>query len=246
MSAIGNPVTKNNPDNVEEKFADIIFLEDDMRNDISNGQDVHEPSGEALSPPGKPIPNSIHAKLDNLESSVSSLGSEFQEKIKNDQHKDQIIERLFLELDTFKNDLAGQMVKPLLNDVISLYDDFDNTIEHFQQTGEDIPVEKVIKILNVFQQHVLTILEKHDVFPYEEPTEEFNPKTQQALTVVETNSPALNRIIKSRLRSGFKRHEKVIRAEGVRVYGYRRPVSHKNGAVKNGFRENGSLDETEQ
>ena len=90
MSAIGNPVTKNNPDNVEEKFADIIFLEDELRNDISNGQDVHDPSSEDPSTSNKPIPNSIHAKLDNLESSVNSLGSEFQEKIKNDQHKDQI------------------------------------------------------------------------------------------------------------------------------------------------------------
>lgn len=174
-------------------------------------------------PPGRESPPPApHPVLTDILTQIKQLQSDFETKLKYDAHKEVIVDRLHQELQAHKRDLLGDLMKPLLLDLIALYDDFDKLISHHREGGAQSFSPDGLSTLVNFQTYVSDILEKHGVHRYSNPEAKFDPRTQQALQVLTTTDAEQNRFIASRLRPGFKWNERLIRPEGVAVFAYRK------------------------
>ncbi|MFH1862706.1 MAG: nucleotide exchange factor GrpE [bacterium] len=157
------------------------------------------------------------------------LKSSFDAKFKFDQYKENIINRLHAELQQYKDDLYSRILQPLLHDLIRLHDDLDSMIQFYQTQSAETEPARMFTLLQDFKQQVLDILEKHDVFTFTSLAEQFDPKTQQIVRTIPSPRKAQGGLIHRRLRTGFKRHERIIRPEGVEVvvYQMKSPIKRK-------------------
>jgi len=178
-------------------------------------------------------------RLDRVESSVQQvlaqlgqLSNDFDTKLKYDAQKEESVARLHRELQEYKDDLLAKITRPLINDLITLYDNITKTCEYHRERIDDLKQEDYVKSLEFFKQYVIDILEKHDVFQFQSPSIDFDPKTQQALEVLRTDDADQAKKIGKRLRVGFRYLDRIVRPEGVAVFRLDPSLQTRNDDVK--------------
>lgn len=176
----------------------------------------------------------MNEMLETLQIELRQLRGAFNAKLKYDAQKQATINRLHEELQWYKDAEDSQGERPMFHDLISLHDDFDSILRYYEVPDTEVSKEDALQQLRGFQQSVLDILEKHDVFAFVHPEDTFNTKQQQALHLTVTTDPNQARRVRSRVRAGFKLRDRVLRPEGVDVYKYRAPetVSSKGETIK--------------
>lgn len=151
----------------------------------------------------------ILEKLDRLQQS-------FEAKIKYDATKERMVDTLHSELQTYREDLHFKILRPLLMDLISLYDDFDKLLEHISPADETETKRR--KDLLSFQSSVEEILSKQGVEIYTET--EIVPKRQRVIKTVSTTEPEKDKQIAAHLRPGFAYEERILRPELISTFRY--------------------------
>lgn len=144
------------------------------------------------------------------------LNRKFDGKIAQDAHKNTLFDKMYAELNSYKNDLYQKILKPFVMDAIMLIDDTNKLIRDMDKTD----AEKIFKALSGIPDDLLEILERNGIEAFEEESDTFNPKTQRALKTIPTNNPELDNKIESRVRQGYRWDEKIIKPEMVQCYKY--------------------------
>ena len=152
--------------------------------------------------------------LENVMSMFDELNQKFEKKIAHDSHKNALFDKMYAELDLYKNDLYKKILKPFVMDTIMLIDDTNKLIRDMEKTD----AEKVFKALSGIPNDLLEILERAGIEAFHEDSDTFNPKTQRVLKTVPTDDPELANKIESRIRQGYRWDEKIINPEIIQCY----------------------------
>jgi molecular chaperone GrpE len=173
---------------------------------------------EGISPPD----NALHGIAALLEE-MQSLRQDFETKVKYDESKERLIDTLHKELQSYREDLHFKILRPVLIDLISMYDDFAKDIDALCKKAHDGSADQDIRNLQSFQEMVEEILRRNGVESFEVEEDLFLGSKQRILKTTETTDPALDKRIARRVRRGFAYENRVLRTEVVEVYKYAAP-----------------------
>ncbi len=149
------------------------------------------------------------------EEGIGKVSSILEDKIANDSVKEKAFEELYSQLESYKRNFVFSAMKPVILDMLLLYDRIENEICHKQLETAN-PENDLVS----YRDELLEILCRNDVIPMEVSNEgdKFNPEKSNAVDKCETDDPDLDGKICKVLKVGFKRGVAIIRPEIVQVY----------------------------
>lgn len=181
----------------------------------------HEQDEQRPDAASEPVTELVQQRLDAVVSaveaiaqSVSQLRMDFDTKIKYDESKDRTINALHQELQDYRADIVLKHQRPLVNDLISLYDDL----------GRLVAAGGAVDHLADIQSDIETMLARSGIEAYEMPQDTFESAFQRVQQVVPTDQPDLDRRVAARVRRGFRYGDRVIRPEIVDIYRHTPPA----------------------
>jgi molecular chaperone GrpE (heat shock protein) len=181
----------------------------------------------------EPIPESqtfdLQHHLDDIQSQLVQLKAEFAGKIKYDEHKDEIIDKLHQELQEYKQDIVKKHILSIVLDVVKVADDIRKWIAYFRSldVSQRDPV-KLFRYLEAIPSDLEDIFYWQGVKPYVNREGVFDPAKQRTIKKITTDDPSKDKTIAKSLRPGYEWEGKVIRQEMVAVYVYEDPQESVN------------------
>lgn len=175
----------------------------------------------------EPEKNSWENSFQALAARLDEMRTILVERLNDDRTKEQAFERLYAELDNAKEDRIYDLLHPSLFDLILLYD----RIEAY--TRNDGPEDNSRGFLESVLEEIVEILARREVEVIDTSTGAFDPSLQKAIGVQETTEPDDHHGIASVVRRGFRRRERIVRAEEVIV------MKHVPRTVEPGEEETG-------
>lgn len=143
---------------------------------------------------------------DPVLTALMDLKESFDSKIRYDEAKERQITALHQELESHRQGLYQQILRPVLIDLVGIYDEAAGQPESLAQ-------EFLLEMIEV-------VLERYGVTKYTCEGDGIDRARQQVIKVDQTSDPALNRRLARRLRRGFELGGKVLRPEWVVAYRY--------------------------
>jgi molecular chaperone GrpE len=161
--------------------------------------------------------------LTRLETAVTAglagLLLEVREKAAVDRFREEQVDRLHAELQTYKNDLVSKQTRQLIQGIVRLHDDLGKSVTALRQKSpEELTPETLFRQLADFQDDIELLLGQHGVERFEILGEEFDPRRQTAARTVPTEEPERVGRIAERVRPGFEQGEATLQKERVAVY----------------------------
>lgn len=204
----GDPL--NSPPSVPEEGSPLEISESPP--DLAEGQE--EPFAKPLTIADT---HQVLELLGHMSQGIQALDERFRKRIQYDEGKEKTTDRLHAELQEYKNDLYGNMLRPLLYDIAEVMDDIRKASNRYRQ-GEDssgtLVVEDVLELLEI-------ILEKYDVERYaSEPGVKFESRRHRMIKTVPGDSLEQNGLVAESLGPGYLFRGKALYAEKVYVYKY--------------------------
>lgn len=128
-------------------------------------------------------------------------------------------DRLYAEMRQYKDDFVRAAQRPLLADVIALYDSVRKLRRHYERGGA-VEVEALCANLGGLLAEAEEVLARRELVPFAEPGDKLNRETQRALQTVPTTDPAEDMRVVERHKTGFLLGKSVFRREEVVVKKY--------------------------
>lgn len=155
--------------------------------------------------------------LENLQ----RLVGEFQEKIKEDAHKQALFDEMHSELQEYKNDMLDKLTLSIELDVIKMIDDVERSVAAF--TGKEGTPENYSRLFAVLagvSTDLEDLLYRHGVEPYRVDGDKIDVQRQKILSTTPTEDAALDKKVAKRLSRGWEKQDKIIRHERISAYLY--------------------------
>lgn len=156
--------------------------------------------------------------------SVSQLQGDFETKIKADHSKDNTIDRLHNELESYRQDLALRVVQPVIHDLLMLYDDIGALLAGYADDAQPKKVAQVLAHLEDVQNDILVIVERYGFEPFHTLEDTFDRATQRVQKVIATDDETLDYRVARRIRKGLRYGDKIIRPESVEIYRHKESI----------------------
>jgi molecular chaperone GrpE (heat shock protein) len=158
-------------------------------------------------------------RLDEINEKLDNLTKLFTQKIQHTAHEEQIVDQMHAELQKYKSDMYAQLVKPVLQDVISIRDSIINNGRQYEEQ-QSVPLDILTSYLGDIQE----ILDKNNISVYRsESGDTFSPGRQRALKKVKTSAEELQGKVAESMGDGYEYLGKTILPERVSVYVYEKP-----------------------
>ncbi|GAB4568838.1 MAG: hypothetical protein Kow0077_00360 [Anaerolineae bacterium] len=182
-----------------------------------------------------PLAEQLTALQDDLRQGLIALGQKitrlerhFETKIMYDQSKDETINALHRELETHREGMAFVHLRPLVNDVLTLYDDLGDLLAGFAEEHPDVAGQDAVRVLlnglETIREDLGYTLEKYGFELFEHPGEAVDRSVQRVQMTIPTDDPARDRTVARRLRRGLRYEGRVVRPEVVAAYRYAPPA----------------------
>lgn len=168
--------------------------------------------------------NTLLQRIDCISQQNELLLKKFDGKIAEDEHKAQLFDKMYNELQSYKTDLYAKIIKPFILSTITLLDDTNTFIGKLGE-NESVLAEKYLRTM---PDDLIDILESNGVVLYEDDVDKFNPRTQRIVKQVPTDNPDLDNSIVKRVRKGYSWNGVNLRQELVWIYKFKREISTKN------------------
>lgn len=161
----------------------------------------------------------MNKKLQATHNSVEELATLFQNRLAYDANQEKVIDQMHAELQKYKNDLFGTLIRPILVDIIEVVDSIRKTGEAFAAKGE--AEKEASTIILDYIEDLHNLLASYNVEVYKStPGESYTPIKQRIVSCVMTGEMALNGKLVESLGFGYLHNGRVIWAEKVKVYKY--------------------------
>ncbi len=204
---------------------DVELLLDGVANAAGSSSQVPfvenaEPIPEE-SQPANPLDVGLRRHLEAIDSRLDILHKDFETKLKYDEAKDRQLDALHKELQAHRDDLYFKILRPVLLDLIAMYDDLHSIARHEDARNPADLSEGEIRMrrnLASFVDTIEEILERYGVSAYSEEGDIVSPQRQRSIKQVEISDPGQDRRIAERLRVGFRYGDKVLRPEIVATF----------------------------
>lgn len=156
---------------------------------------------------------------------LKEINEKFDNKIAVDNHKNQLFDKMYGELQSYKDDLYKKMLKPLIMDIIIFGDNMRNLSSRYEEQPEESAIleryQQLRKEFLKIDSHIEDILYNNGIEAFvSKLNEEYNPRTQQAKKTSVTNNPEENKMIINSLAPGYIWDEQLFRREFVHVSVY--------------------------
>lgn len=172
--------------------------------------------------------------IQTLPTTLSELKELFEKKISGNESQIMMFDKMYREMENYKdNFLLEALHKPIIHNLIQLYDDFTALESQFKdilKKNDPVGSEGLSQELQQFQTNLGNIsfeleeaLYRMDVTPYEEQPEVLDLKLHKTLKVKPTNNPEEDRKVVKVHKKGFCWGDKVFRREEVTIYQYEPP-----------------------
>ncbi|MDE7340645.1 MAG: nucleotide exchange factor GrpE [Lachnospiraceae bacterium] len=216
----------NDKNNMEEEISEreeIVEIVEEIKlnNEIDAEIEESDPVSVANSNEGEVKAVDYSESFDEIKNEIILLQKLFEKRLLIDEQKNQIIANQGEELQKYKDGLYEKIFKPLLVDIVEIADDLHRMIRVYENKEEDnVPISKFISILNIYESDIEDILEKYGVKVFCTEENDFNPKCQKIVKLIETSEPELGHKVADRILKGFDMDGKIIKPERVNVYKY--------------------------
>lgn len=163
----------------------------------------------------------LQRQLEAIESRLDTLLHDFETKLKYDAAKDRQLDALHKELQAHRDDLYFKILRPVLMDLIAMYDDLHSIARHDDGRDSANLSEGEVRMrrnLGSFADSIEEILERYGVSAFTEEGDLVSPQRQRSIKQVETSEAAQDRRIAEKLRKGFCHGDKILRPEIVATY----------------------------
>ena len=170
----------------------------------------------------------ILRNIEDIDGKVEVLNDLFLKKIQSIEFEKKTTDRLYKELQEYKNDMYFQLIKPVVMSLVSLRESMKKNLKSFGVMSE----EEKSEILQSYIEEVEIILENNDIEIYETNIENdsyVDVKKQKIIKKIETPYEQLHGKIENVLSSGYKYKDKIISPEKVEVNIYKKPEEDLKG-----------------
>lgn len=156
--------------------------------------------------------------LTALASEVASLRETVDKRLADDPVREAAFDKLYGELADYKNAFVAEAEKPLLKDLLLLYD----SMSAFQRdlVHTDMGADTVADKFQFLVDELLEVLYRRDVVPMDA-TDTFDPTQHRAVQLQKASEADDDNRIAQVLKRGFLRDAKPLRPEEVVVYKWR-------------------------
>jgi molecular chaperone GrpE (heat shock protein) len=204
-------ITDSSELHVEDQENTVLTLKNSIENDLDDSDNISNSNDE----------NEISYKLDHILSQLETLQGEFLSKLKNDAHKDKLIDLLHQEVQSYKSDLIKKHVQSMAVDVIKIIDDIRRISEHYKSIPpKKLDPQKLLHLLTRIPGDLEDIFFYQGVKPFFCSGNEFDATRQRVLKRVATTNASLDNKVAKSLKPGYELDNRVIRPEIVAVYLY--------------------------
>lgn len=164
---------------------------------------------------------SVFEEIQNLNEKMDVMNDTVSQKILNIDFEKNIADKLYKELQGYKNDLYFHLIKPLIMDLINMRERMRRAVKHSSKETD----EKKVEMLESYVEEIETILENNSIEIYETEKEEcdYKVKKQRIVKQIKTSDEKLHGKICNILTNGYIYTEKnkIIFPEKVEVYVYK-------------------------
>ena len=158
-------------------------------------------------------------KLEYVSEHLGQLEKDFEERFLYDEKQEKLIDQMHGELQNYRNDLYGSLIKPILIDIIEVVDNIRKAGVTYAAKGAEEAA--AVSVITDFIEDLHYILNNYGVDIYKATAgEPFIPVRQRILSTIATNSLELNGKISESLGFGYFYKGKVLWPEKVTVYKY--------------------------
>lgn len=228
-----NEVSQSNVEEVlEETPMETVSSEESVESEnivdsepVDNSPTIKEEEQqpmESINP--NDLVNTLLERIDCLSQQNELLQKKFDGKIAEDEHKAQLFDKMYNELQSYKTDLYAKILKPFILSTITLLDDTNTFIGKLGE-NESALAEKYLRTM---PDDLIDILESNGVVLYEDDVDKFNPRTQRVVKQVPTDNPDLDNFIVKRIRKGYSWNGVNLKPELVWIYKFKQEASAKN------------------
>lgn len=228
-----NEVSQSNVEEVlEETPIETVSYEESVESEnivdsepVDNSPTIEEEKQqpmESINP--NDLVNTLLERIDCLSQQNELLQKKFDGKIAEDEHKAQLFDKMYNELQSYKTDLYAKILKPFILSTITLLDDTNTFIGKLGE-NESALAEKYLRTM---PDDLIDILESNGVVLYEDDVDKFNPRTQRVVKQVPTDNPDLDNFIVKRIRKGYSWNGVNLKPELVWIYKFKQEASAKN------------------
>jgi molecular chaperone GrpE len=162
----------------------------------------------------------IQQTMDAMTKSISRLQADFETKIKYDESKERTIDAMHRELQDYREDLSFKILRPLILDIVSLYDDLNLLDRKNSVPEQSVEVGKPGSDLKTFVADIEEIVSRYGFEFYRVDTDIFDRSLQKTQKVINTDNPNLDKQVIDRIRQGLRYGDRVVRSELVTAYRY--------------------------
>jgi molecular chaperone GrpE len=156
--------------------------------------------------------------MDNILAEVAALHQTIKERLAYDHVKEEAFDRLYAEVEEVRQERSFQQLRPLLMDLILLYDRIEQGIQQmYELEGNSLGV---IHLLTSFRDEVLEILYRRDVEMIVVGSIAFDRTLQQVMKLQPTALAEEHNQVARVVRRGFRYRNRILRSEEVIVYSY--------------------------
>lgn len=148
------------------------------------------------------------------------IKQDFNAKLKYDEHKEHLINKLHKELQTYKDDVVKSAIKPLIHDLIMLNDTIDKLVHNYRSSEEPLDAESILAQLENVTVDIEDVLYRQGIESFNCLEDKVNLNKQQILQTVKTNDGTKEKQIAQRMRKGYEWDDTIVRKEVVKVYVY--------------------------
>ena len=208
---------------LSEESTECENVVDSEKNDDSPTIEEGEPQPMESTNPNDLI-NTLLERIESLNQQNELLLKKFDGKIAEDEHKAQLFDKMYNELQSYKTDLYAKILKPFILSTITLLDDTNTFIGKLGE-NESALAEKYLRTM---PDDLIDILESNGVFLYEDYVDKFNPRTQRVVKQVPTDNPELDNFIVKRIRKGYNWNGINLKPELVWIYKFKQETFTKN------------------
>lgn len=197
------------------------YTSKDMREAFASGATTHVeshdpdqtavPASPAIEEAGDgPALQQIASEVRSIVARIASIDETIGQRLKYDQTKERMFDRLHDELQLYRKDAFHQSKKRLLIALLLFYDSLLVSVEN----AAEEPKRALRDVLDDF----LEVLYTEEVEPIlTEVGEEFNPNEHRAVGRVMTEDGSQDRLIDEVVRPGFRWGDKILRPADVHV-----------------------------
>ena len=170
----------------------------------------------------------------SLSAILTGLKELFETHISRNQNQITMFDKMYREMNNYKDNFLLQAVhKPIIHNLIQLYDDFralESQFKDILNKDDAVGSEGLSQELQQFQTNLENVrfeleeaLYRMDVNLYEEQQETLDKKLHKTLQVISTDDPNKDQKVAEVHKKGFFWRDKVFRPEEVTIYRYEPP-----------------------